>query len=104
MNDRNRKGGLDLVAGRETQACVKLSEAESRQQSQQAGVAAMNRGVPVLVGTRQTDPHAGTTYDGLHVSNSHDEAVERSRRDESAKFAARGDDTLKRTGCLWLPG
>ncbi len=74
------------------------------------GAAQTNRGGgdghggPLHLGTRQAAPHADIVHDRFHVSKPLNEAVDQTRREESARLAAKGDDTLKRTRFLWLHG
>ena len=64
----------------------------------------MDMGAPFIIGTTKAVPHADIVHDRFHVSKSLNEAVDKTRREESLKLAAKGDDTLKRTRFLWLHG
>ena len=64
----------------------------------------MDMGAPFIIGPRQAAPHADIVHDRFHVSKPLNEAVDQTRRQESAELAAEGDDTLKRTRFLWLHG
>ena len=76
------------------------------------------------MGTRKAAPQADIVHDRFHASKPLNEAVDQTRREESAnpattitlpavgsvscrggaKLAAEGDDTLKHTRFLWLHG
>jgi transposase len=59
---------------------------------------------PSSLALPQAASHADIVHDRFHVSKPLNEAVNQTRREESAKLAAEGDDTLKRTRFLWLHG
>jgi len=104
MTDLDGQRVLEVVAGRDTQACVKLWESLPEEQRKQVEAAAMDMGAPFILGTSQAAPQADIVHDRFHVSKLLNEAVDQTRREESAKLAAEGDDTLKRTRYLWLHG
>jgi transposase len=104
MTDLDGQRVLEVVAGRDTQACVKLWEALPEEQRKQIEAAAMDLGAPFILGTRQAAPHVDIVHDRFHIAKPLNEAVDQTRREESAKLAAEGDDTLKRTRYLWLHG
>jgi len=104
MTDLDGQRVLEVLAGRDTQTCVKLWEALPEAQRFKVEAAAMDMGAPFIIGTRQAAPQADIVHDRFHVSQSLNEAVDQTRREESAKLAAEGDDTLKRTRFLWLHG
>jgi transposase len=104
MTDLDGQRVLEVVAGRDTQACVKLWEALPEEQRKRIEAAAMDMGAPFILGTRQAAPQADIVHDRFHVSKPLNEAVDQTRREESARLAAEGDDTLKRTRYLWLQG
>jgi transposase len=104
MTDLDGQRVLEVVAGRDTQACVKLWELLPEEQRKQVEAAAMDMGAPFILGTSQAAPQADIVHDRFHVSKPLNEAVDQTRREESAKLAAEGDDTLKRTRYLWLHG
>jgi transposase len=104
MTDLAGQRVLEVVAGRDIPACVKLWETLPEEQRQKIEAAAMDMGAPFILGTRQAAPHADIVHDRFHVSKPLNEAVDQTRREESAQLAAEGDDTLKRTRFLWLHG
>jgi len=104
MTDLDGQRVLEVLAGRDTQTCVRLWEALPEAQRSKVEAAAMDMGAPFILGTRQAAPQADIVHDRFHVSKSLNEAVDQTRREESAKLAAEGDDTLKRTRFLWLHG
>lgn len=104
MTDLDGQRVLEVVPGRSIESCVKLWEALPREQRAQVAAAAMDMGAPFIIGTTQMVPHVDIVHDRFHVSKPLNEAVDKTRREESAKLAAKGDDTLKRTRYLWLHG
>lgn len=104
MTDLDGKRVLEVVPGRSIDACVKLWEAIPEEQRTKIVAAAMDMGAPFIIGTAKAAPHADIVHDRFHVSKPLNEAVDRTRREESAKLAAKGDDRLKRTRFLWLHG
>jgi transposase len=52
--------------------------------------AAMDMGGPFIIGTTKTVPHADIVHDRFHVSKPLNEAVDKTRREESVKPAAKG--------------
>lgn len=104
MTDLDGRRVLEVVAGRNTQACVKRWEAIPEEQRGKIEAAAMDMGAPFIIGTRQAAPHADIVHDRFHVSKPLNEAVDQTRREEATKLAAEGDDTLKRTRWDWLHG
>ena len=104
MTDLTGRRVLDVVAGRDTSTVVKLWSALPEQQRRQVEAAAMDMGAPFINGTRLAAPNADIVHDRFHVSKPLNEAVDQTRREESAKLASDGDDTLKRTRFLWLHG
>jgi transposase len=104
MTDLDGRRVLEVVAGRNTEACVKLWEALPEAPRKNIQAAAMDMGAPFIIGTRQAAPQADIVHDRFHVSKPLNEAVDQTRREESAKLAAEGDDTLKHTRWDWLHG
>ena len=104
MTDLDGRRVLEVMSGRDTQTCVKLWEALPEEQRKKIEAAAMDMGAPFIIGTRQAAPQADIVHDRFHVSQPLNEAVDQTRREESAKLADQGDDTLKRTRYLWLHG
>ncbi|MBE7540408.1 MAG: transposase [Opitutaceae bacterium] len=54
--------------------------------------------------TRIAAPQAAIVHDLFHVSKHLNESVDQSRRQEAAKLAEKGDETLKQTRYPWLHG
>jgi transposase len=104
MTDLTGQRVLEVVSGRDTQAVVALWEALPPGQRKKVEAAAMDMGAPFIIGTRQAAPQADIVHDRFHVSQPLNEAVDATRREEAAKLAADGDDTLKNTRFLWLHG
>lgn len=104
MTDLDGQRVLEVLAGRDTKTCVKLWETLPATQRNKVEAAAMDMGAPFILGTRQAAPHVDIVHDRFHVSKPLNEAVDQTRREETAKLAAKGDDTLKSTRYLWLHG
>jgi transposase len=104
MTDLDGQRVLEVLAGRDTETCVKLWEALPEAQRLKVEAAAMDMGAPFIIGTRQAAPQADIVHDRFHVSKPLNEAVDQTRREESARLAAEGDDTLKHTRFLWFHG
>lgn len=104
MTDLTGHRVLGVVAGRDTASAIKLWGTLPEEQRAKIQAAAMDMGAPFILGTRQAAPQADIVHDRFHVSKPLNEAVDQTRREESAKLAAKGDDTLKHTRFLWLHG
>lgn len=104
MTDLDGQRVLEVVAGRDTKACVALWEALPHEQRAKAEAAAMDMGASFIVGTKQAAPQADIVHDRFHVVKPMNEAVDQTRREESARLVERGDDSLKHTRFLWLSG
>ena len=104
MTDLTGQRVLEVVPGRDTASVLALWEALPPEQRAQVEAAAMDMGASLIAGTRQAAPQVDIVHDRFHVSKPLNEAVDQTRREESAKLAATGDDTLKHTRFLWLQG
>ena len=104
MTDLDGRRMLEVVPDRSTVACVKLREALPKEQRAKIVAAAMDMGAPFIIGTTKAVPPVDIVPDRFHVSKSLNEAVDKTRREESLPLAAKGDDTLKRTRFRWLLG
>ena len=104
MTDLSGQRVLEVVAGRDTAQAIALWTALPQQQREKVEAAAMDMGANFAAATRQAAPQAAIVHDRFHIAKHLNEAVDRTRREESAKLAERGDDTLKQTRFLWLHG
>jgi transposase len=104
MTDLTGQRVLEVMAGRDTAACVTLWEASPKEQREQVQAAALDMGGPFILGTAQAAPQADIVHERFHVSKPLNEAVDQTRREELAKLADQGDDSLKNTRFLWLHG
>ena len=104
MTDLTGRRVLDVVPGRDTASGLKLWASLSREQVSGVEAVAMDMGASFIAATHQAAPNADIVHDRFHVSKPLNEAVDHTRRDESAELAGEGDDTLKRTRFLWLHG
>jgi transposase len=104
MTDLTGQRVLEVVAGRDTKACISLWEKVPKEQRDKVQAAAMDMGAAFLAGTRIAAPHVDPVHDRFHVAQDLNEGVNLTRREESAELAAKGDDTLKNTRYWWLHG
>ena len=104
MTDLTGHRVLDVVPGRDIASVIALWECLPVDHRAKVEAAAMDMGASFIAGTRKAAPQADIVHDRFHVSKPLNEAVDQTRREESAKLAAQGDDTLKRTRFLWLHG
>ena len=104
MTDLTGRRVLDVVPGRDTASGLKLWASLSKEQVSGVEAVAMDMGASFIAATHQAAPNADIVHDRFHVSKPLNEAVDHTRRDESAELAGEGDDTLKRTRFLWLHG
>ena len=104
MTDLTGRRVLDVVPGRDTASGLKLWASLSKEQVSGVEAVAMDMGASFIAATHQAAPNADIVHDRFHVSKPLNEAVDHTRRDESAELASEGDDTLKRTRFLWLHG
>ena len=104
MTDLTGQRVLEVVPGRDTQSVVSLWAALPPAQRTKVEAAAMDMGAPFIAGTRLAAPQADIVHDRFHVAKPLNEAVDQTRREESAQLAAEGDNTLKHTRFLWLHG
>jgi transposase len=104
MTDLGRSRVLEVVEGRETGQAVALWESLPSEQRVKVEAAAMDMGANFAAATRIAAPQALIVHDRFHVSKHLNEAVDQTRRQEAAKLAEKGDETLKKTRYLWLHG
>jgi len=93
MTDLDGRRGREVVPDRSTEACVKLWEALPKEQRAKIVATAMDMGAPFIIGTTKAVPPADIEPARFHVSKSLNEAVDKTRREESLQLAAKGDDT-----------
>ena len=104
MTDLDGRRVLEVVPGRDTRSGLALWESLPPEQRAAVQAAAMDMGAPFIAATTLAAPQADIVHDRFHVSKPLNEAVDQTRREESATLAATGDDTLKGTRFLWLHG
>jgi transposase len=102
MTDLKGQRVLEVVPERDTAQAVKLWEALPVEQRRKVEAAAMDMGANFVAATRLAAPQAAIVHDRFHVSQHLNEAVDGTRREEAAKLAEKGDDTLKHTRFFWL--
>ena len=104
MTDLQQSRVLEVVEGRDTAQAMALWAALPPEQRGLVEAAAMDMGANFVAATRQAAPQAAIVHDRFHVAKHLNEAVDRTRREESARLAARGDQSLRKTRYLWLQG
>ncbi len=104
MTDIDSPRVLEVVPGRKASDVEGLWMALPEEHREKVVAAAMDMGAPYIAATARAAPKAEIVHDRFHVSKPLGEAVDRTRREESAKLAAKGDDTLKGSRYLWLHG
>jgi len=104
LTDLEGRRVLEVVVGRDTAQAVALWETLPAEQRAKVEAAAMDMGANFVAATRQAAPQAAIVHDRFHVAMHLNVAVDRTRREEAAKLAEKGDDTLKQTRWWWLHG
>lgn len=104
MTDLGKSRVLEVVPGRDTEQAIALWESLPEQQRREVEAAAMDMGANFAAATRIAAPQAAIVHDRFHVSKHLNEAVDQTRRQEAARLAEKGDETLKKTRYLWLHG
>jgi transposase len=101
ITDLQQSRVLEGVEGRDAAQTMALWAALPPEQHVLVDAAAMDMGANFVAATRQGAPQAAVVHDRFHVAEHLNEAVDRSRREESARLAARGDKSLRKTRYLW---
>ena len=97
ITDPQQSRVLEVVAGRNTAQTMALWAALPSEQHVPVAAATMDRGATFVAATRQGAPQAAIVHDRCHVAKHLNEAVNRTRREESGRPAARGDESLRKT-------
>jgi transposase len=97
MTDLKGQRVLEVVPGRDTEQAIALWEKLPAAQRLKVEAAAMDMGANFAAATRIAAPQAAIVHDRFHVAKHLNEAVDRTRRQEAAKLAEKGDETLKKT-------
>jgi len=93
-----------LEPGQYTQSIFVLWEKQPEDQRACVTAAAMGMGAPIIASTLWAALQTYIVHDRFHVAQALNEAVNQTRREESAQLAAAGDNTLKHTSWLWRYG
>jgi transposase len=104
MTDLKGQRVLEVVAGRDTAQAMALWESLPEDQRGKVEAAAMDMGANFVTATRLAAPQVAIVHDRFHVAKHLNEAVDQTRRQEAARLAEQGDETLKKTRYLWLYG
>lgn len=104
MTDLQHQRVLEVVPGRDTEQAVALWKTLPEGQRRTVEAAAMDMGANFVAATRIAAPQAAIVHDRFHVAKHLNDAVDQTRRQEAARLAEKGDETLKKTRYLWLHG
>ena len=104
MTDLKNPRVLEVVEGRDTAQAMALWEALPEDQRSKVEAAAMDMGANFVAATRLAAPQVAIVHDRFHVAKHLNDAVDQTRRQEAARLAEKGDETLKKTRYLWLHG
>lgn len=102
--DLQRGEVFEVAEGRDTMAARRVIQAMSKKMRPRVLAAAADMSAAIASAIQFELPHAALVHDKFHVSKLLSEAVDRVRRDEAKKLAAKGDNSLKNTRFLWLHG
>jgi transposase len=104
MTDLKTPRVLEVVEGRDTAQAMALWDSLPEDQRGKVEAAAMDMGANFVTATRLAAPQVAIVHDRFHVAKHLNDAVDQTRRQEAARLAERGDETLKKTRYLWLHG
>jgi transposase len=104
MTDLKGRRVLEVVEGHTAEDAVRLWQTLSQSERASIEAVSMDMSAGFAKATAQEVPHADIVYDRFHVAKMANEAVNLTRREESASLAKEGDDSLKQTRFLWLNG
>ena len=104
MTDIEGHRVLEVEPGRDTASAAALWRCLPPEQRAGVEAAAMDMGAGFAAGTRAEAPGALIVHDRFHVSKMLNEAVDKTRREETRQLGAKGDESLAGTRFLWLRG
>jgi len=104
MTDLGGQRVLEVARGNDEVSGRQLWQSLPEVQRGQVEAAAMDMWEAFLVATTAEAPQCAIVHDKFHVSKLLGDAVDQTRRAESARLSDQGDDTLKGTRYLWLKG
>jgi transposase len=104
MTDVTGRRVLEVVPGNDEQSGRKLWHSLPEEQRAKVEAAAMDMWDAFIGATKAEAPHCDIVHDRFHVSKQLNDAVDQTRRAESARLGDQGDDSLKGTRYLWLKG
>jgi transposase len=104
MTDLKGRRILEVVEGHTAQDAVRLLRSLSRAQRGTIEAVTMDMSAGFAKATAQEVPQADIVFDRFHVAKMANEAVNQTRREESARLAKVGDDSLKQTKFWFLSG
>jgi len=104
MTDLDEARVLEIVEGSKAKDAERLWEALPEERREGIVAAAMDMSGSYIAATGRQAPNAEIVHDRFHVSKNLNDAVDKTRRQESAALSREGDDTLKGSRYLWLHG
>lgn len=104
MTDLKGRRILEVVEGHTAEDAVKLWQSLSQAQRGTIEAVAMDMSAGFAKATAQEVPQADIVFDRFHVAKMANDAVNLTRREESARLAKEGDDSLKQTRFWFLSG
>jgi transposase len=104
MIDLQQSRVLEVVEGRDSAQAMAVWAALPPEQRGLVEAAAMDMGANFVAATRKAAPRAAIVNERFHVAKHLDEALDGTRPEESARLAARWDQSLRKIRYLWLQG
>jgi transposase len=104
MTDLKGRRVLEVVEGHTAEDAAKLLQSLSQVEREGIEAVSMDMSAGFAKATKQEVPQADIVYDRFHVAKMANEAVNKTRQEESAKLAKMGDDRLKQTRFWFLSG
>ena len=104
MTDLGGQRVLEVARGNDEASGRQLWQSLPEAQRGQVEAAAMDMWDAFMAATTAEAPQCAIVHDKFHVSKLLGDAVDQTRRAESARLSDQGDDTLKGTRYLWLKG
>lgn len=104
MTDLDGKRVLDLVPGQDTQSVLPCGKSNRKTNVPVSRRRPWTWGAPIIARTLRAASQTDIVHNRFHVAQALNEAVNQTRREESAQLAAAGDNTLKQTSWLWRYG
>jgi transposase len=104
LTDLQRSRVLDVVEGRDGDACDKLFGTLTQEQLNDVEAIAMDMWRAYIKAAAEHLPNADVVHDRFHISAHLNQAIDKVRRQEHKILSQQKDDTLKKSKYLWLTG